>query len=349
MNKKEKIILKKAVKYHQGLLSPAIMINSLAERDQKSVEVLVVNKYLEEVPREHNGEVINFYRVTAKGYARNNIFKWFWYKGGALLSFVISASLGALLALGGNIFFNFYLINQDSLRLANQIKWEIYEDISDVYSGEKSYKQEQTFKSFDNYDPNKSILDTNSYYWTLHSKRDQIYEARSGSIGILKDEVMKDVLDFYSLLDVVDKNEKQLESIFTNKVSAKVSTVKDISFGVADNTRKMRTIGAQAIGKIMYYYNLYDFDLRRKDEKQLTTEAILHNLLIQTNKYIDERKTDDIVGNAELAEYLNLTNSEIYSCYSSLDVCALATSHFLMLQTGKMKEEIQIYNGLKKK
>ena len=72
MTKQEKIILRSAIDSNEGLLSPAILINSIAGRDRQSVENLVVQGYLEEVPRElsdnHHGYYTeNFYRVTAKG------------------------------------------------------------------------------------------------------------------------------------------------------------------------------------------------------------------------------------------------------------------------------------------
>ncbi|TRZ78502.1 hypothetical protein D4R87_00415 [bacterium] len=72
MTKKEKEILKKAIEYKKGLLSPAILINSIAEQDRRSVENLVVKKYFEEVPQykeNFKGDyfTVNFYRVTEKG------------------------------------------------------------------------------------------------------------------------------------------------------------------------------------------------------------------------------------------------------------------------------------------
>lgn len=71
MNKAEKIILKEAVGRGR-LLSPADLINGIAERDEKSVQSLVVKKYIEEVPQAQHGTggrtyEINFYRPTEKG------------------------------------------------------------------------------------------------------------------------------------------------------------------------------------------------------------------------------------------------------------------------------------------
>ena len=72
MTKNEKRILKAVVEHHDGLLSPADLINGIAQRDNRSVENLVAKKYLEEVPRQHRGlgdayYTINFYRAAEKG------------------------------------------------------------------------------------------------------------------------------------------------------------------------------------------------------------------------------------------------------------------------------------------
>lgn len=72
MNNKEKQILK-AVVDRGGLLSPADLINGIAQRDRKSVENLVVKGYLEEVAQDMKGVrlgttySLNFYRATEKG------------------------------------------------------------------------------------------------------------------------------------------------------------------------------------------------------------------------------------------------------------------------------------------
>ena len=71
MTENERKILK-AVVDRGGLLSPADLINGIAQRDNRSVENLVAKKYLEEVPRQHRGlgdayYTINFYRATEKG------------------------------------------------------------------------------------------------------------------------------------------------------------------------------------------------------------------------------------------------------------------------------------------
>lgn len=72
MSNNERKILRAVVEHHEGLLSPADLINGIAQRDNRSVENLVSKKYLEEVPRQHQGlggnyYTINFYRATEKG------------------------------------------------------------------------------------------------------------------------------------------------------------------------------------------------------------------------------------------------------------------------------------------
>ncbi len=72
MTENEKRILK-AVVDRGGLLSPADLINGIAQRDRKSVENLVVRGYLEEVPQDVKGVrlgttySLTFYRATEKG------------------------------------------------------------------------------------------------------------------------------------------------------------------------------------------------------------------------------------------------------------------------------------------
>ncbi len=72
MTENEKRILK-AVVDRGGLLSPADLINGIAQQDRKSVENLVVRGYLEEVPQDVKGVrlgstySLNFYRATEKG------------------------------------------------------------------------------------------------------------------------------------------------------------------------------------------------------------------------------------------------------------------------------------------
>ena len=72
MTKNERKILK-AVVDRGGLLSPADLINGIAQHDRKPVENLVVKGYLEEVPQDMKGiklgstYTLNFYRATEKG------------------------------------------------------------------------------------------------------------------------------------------------------------------------------------------------------------------------------------------------------------------------------------------
>lgn len=67
MNKKERDILKRVVQSNEGLISPATLINSFAQRDRQSVENLVAKGYLELVPEQVGDHMVNFYRVKEKG------------------------------------------------------------------------------------------------------------------------------------------------------------------------------------------------------------------------------------------------------------------------------------------
>jgi len=72
MIESERKILKVVVD-RGGLLSPADLINGIAQRDRKAVENLVVRGYIEEVPQDIKGiklgstYSVNFYRATEKG------------------------------------------------------------------------------------------------------------------------------------------------------------------------------------------------------------------------------------------------------------------------------------------
>lgn len=72
MTNNERNILK-AVVDRGGLLSPADLINGIAQHDRKSVENLVVKGYIEEVAQDMKGiklgttYSLNFYRATEKG------------------------------------------------------------------------------------------------------------------------------------------------------------------------------------------------------------------------------------------------------------------------------------------
>lgn len=94
MNKKERIVLKKAVDSHEGQISPANIINGYAEGDQGLVERLVGRGYLERIYQFREGlhqstYSIIFYAVTEKGlmefaqpvqrcifWAKNNVALW---------------------------------------------------------------------------------------------------------------------------------------------------------------------------------------------------------------------------------------------------------------------------------
>ena len=68
-----------------------------------------------------------------------------------------SAVLGALLALlGGIVYYNFerHQLAQD---IAVQIKWEVYENITDTFDNVSSYDQAETFKKLTKLEPSSSI------------------------------------------------------------------------------------------------------------------------------------------------------------------------------------------------
>ncbi|MEK7084131.1 MAG: hypothetical protein AAB932_02780 [Patescibacteria group bacterium] len=348
MKKIENEILKKLAEHNKGALSPAEMINGIANRDEKTVHRLISKKYIEEVATEVNNHTYNFYRITEKGLAKTSWWRWIWFHSKKYIIVLSSALLGASLALGGDITFNSIRDIKEAKRLAEEVKWEIYENISDTFNNEKSFDQEETFKKLEKLDPQSSILNSSFFYWTTHSVRDQLYKTRSNSFGLLKDDVMKDVLEFYSLLYGVDENEKQLENIFIKKIPAKVETVTSITTGISKNTKGMRTIGAQAVGKIMFHYDIYDFDLQKIDSPTSSTKEILNNLSVKVNEFVKEKKSGEIINAAEVASQLKLDDPNIYNCYSSFDVCALATSHYLILKTEMVDHNIQITNGHKK-
>lgn len=67
MNSVEKEVLRKVVESGEGLLSPAIFINSICNRDKKTAHSLISSGYIEEVPNIINGQDYIFYRATIKG------------------------------------------------------------------------------------------------------------------------------------------------------------------------------------------------------------------------------------------------------------------------------------------
>lgn len=349
MKREEKDILKKVAGHNKGLLSPAEMINGVANRNEKILHRLISKKFIEEVVTQINHRTYNFYRITEKGIARSNLFRWISFKFKKYLIVFFSALFGAFLAFMGDIGFSYIRNYQEGNKLAKQVKWEIYENISDTFDNVKSFNQEKTFEKIKNLNPESSILDASLLYWTSHSVRDQLYKIRSGDFGLLKGRVVKDILEFYSLLYAVDENEKQLESVFFNKISAKAETVVGMTGDISDNTKRMRTMGAQTVGKLMFYYDIYDFTIQKNDDINLSTEDILKDLLFKVEKIVKNKKSGELISAYEVAEELKLNDNITYECFSSFDVCALATSHYLLLKTGKVNEEISVYNGYKKK
>jgi len=260
-----------------------------------------------------------------------------------------SAVLGALLALlGGIVYYNFerHQLAQD---IAVQIKWEVYENITDTFDNVSSYDQAETFKKLTKLEPSSSIQDADFYYLTRHSLRDDFFKSRVGDFHLLEKQVMRDAQEFYSLLYSVDENERQLEGIFINKVPLKSSTASDIANDIAENTKKMRTVAAQVVGEIMYQYGIYDLNLKKKDEPELSSEDILQNLYNQVYKQVNSVKKNGLISAYEIASALDLFNPNIFSCDSPLDVCGLATSHYLIMKTNQVNKKLPAYNGHIKK
>jgi len=261
-----------------------------------------------------------------------------------------SAILGALLSfLGAVIYYNFER-HQVGEKIVTQIKWEIYENITDIFSATESYDEAETFKNIAKLKPESSIQDTKFYYLTRHDLRDDFFKARIGDFTLFENSVMKDVLEFYSLLHSVDENERQMEKIFDNKINLKAGIVSDIANDIAENTKRMRTMGAQVVGKIMYYYNNYDLNIRKKDSPEILSENVINDLYKEVAKYVDGVKTGQTINAYELAEKIHLLNSESFVCNSAYsDVCVLATTHYLILKTEKTNNNLQVYNGYIKK
>lgn len=103
MTENEKKILKTVVEHREGLLSPAILINSIAQKDTRSVENLVATGYLEEVPSEHPGlnggyYIINFYRATEKALMRfAPWYKRLWFNVRGDIRIVLISTITALI------------------------------------------------------------------------------------------------------------------------------------------------------------------------------------------------------------------------------------------------------------
>jgi len=349
MKKTEIQILKKTANHNKGLLSPADMINGVANRDERSVNRLISKGYIDEVTTEINQRRYTFYRITEKGIARSSLIKWILYNTKRYVLYFMSALLGASLAFVGDIGFNHIRNIEDGNRLANEVKWEIFENISDSYSDIVSYNQEVSFNQLKKLKPDSSVLDSKFLYLTTHPIRDQLYRARSTDFGILDYKVMKDVLEFYSLLYAVDEKENQLEKIFFNRIPVQSKITSDIATDISENTKKMRTAGAQAVGEIMFYYKKYDLVIKKIDSPQLTPDEIVANLLTKVNEFVENKKTGEIISAPEVMDILKLNDPNIYECNPTLDVCALATAHYLILKTGMVDKNFQIFNGQKRK
>jgi len=84
MNKKEFSILKVVVENKTSPLDPDDLVSIIAEGDKRAVENLIINGFIEEVPRDVAGprgvrRVVNFYRATEKGLVRFKPFYERWY------------------------------------------------------------------------------------------------------------------------------------------------------------------------------------------------------------------------------------------------------------------------------
>lgn len=273
-----------------------------------------------------------------------------WLNGGSFFNALFAAFVTAFFAFVGGVIYYKYERCQLGEKIAYQLKWEILENITNTYDHIKSNKQEETFLEFNNLDPESSILEANSYYLSRFSVRNEFFKSRVGDLNLLAGGVlMKDVLNFYSMLYTVDESEKQLHNVFANKVPLKVKTVIGISKDICENTKKMRTIGAQAVGKIMYYYDNYDFAIKKIDEPELVPKEILAELDQKTLIYLDKIKSGQTISAYDLASSTQLLNPSIYDCGFSFDVCALATAHYLLLKTGMVDDSLLFYNGYVKR
>jgi hypothetical protein len=261
----------------------------------------------------------------------------------------VSALLGALLTLIGGIIYYSFEQRQLGQDIAAQVKWEVYENITDTFDNISSYDQAETLKKLSELDPNSSIQNSNFYYLTRHDLRDDFFQARVGNFNLLKGKAMRDSLEFYSLLHSVDENERQMESVFVNKIPLKVETVNEIGKDIAENTKRMRTMGAQVVGEIMYYYDSYDLALEKNDEPESSTDQLLNNLYRQVQEQVNGIDKGGLISAHEIATNLGLFNPNIFSCDSPLDVCGLATSHYLIMKTGLVNEGLPAYNGHMKK
>ncbi len=69
MTKEEKILLKKVIDFHKGLLYPVDLFNMIGQHtSDKVIHKLIAENYIEEVPTVHHDKNYTFYRITEKGY-----------------------------------------------------------------------------------------------------------------------------------------------------------------------------------------------------------------------------------------------------------------------------------------
>ncbi len=96
MNEEETRILKELVK-HGTPQSPAMFVNSIAQRNERVVETLLVKGYVETTPVKKYGQMFDFYRPTEKGIAKSKgRFKWLWYNIRGDTRNIIVSSMTAL-------------------------------------------------------------------------------------------------------------------------------------------------------------------------------------------------------------------------------------------------------------
>ncbi len=133
MTKKEKEILKALASDSRGLLSPGNFINDIAKKDRRSVENLIAEGYVEEVPQHKTNilgdkvitNIYDFYRATEKGIVQFEPFYqrvWFSFKNNISLYVGISSIiLGAItIIVSSSISLYALRISQDGNNRANQ-------------------------------------------------------------------------------------------------------------------------------------------------------------------------------------------------------------------------------------
>lgn len=84
MTKEEREILRKLATHREGLISPADFINTIANRNGRAVQNLIVKGYVETAPATRLGSTYDFYRATEKGlmeFAPLLSKLWFYFSG----------------------------------------------------------------------------------------------------------------------------------------------------------------------------------------------------------------------------------------------------------------------------